>query len=65
MVGVAVIAAIRVPPRSSRRVLIQEVRVGSGPGRPGCRWNLDGAWTFNSLEREIRGEKVIEELRLW
>lgn len=50
--GVAVVASVRVSSRPPGRVLIKEVRVGGGTGRPRGRRNLDGAWPFHSLERD-------------
>lgn len=49
---VSVVAAVREAPRSSGRVLVQQVGMGGGPSRPGGSWDLDLAGTFHCLRRE-------------
>lgn len=50
--GVSVVAVVGVVPRSSGRVLVQQVGLGGGSSRPGGRWNLDLARAFHSLRSE-------------
>lgn len=54
-VVVPVVTAVRVPPCSPGRVVLQEVRMGGRPGWPGGCWDLDLARAFHSLQRDREG----------
>lgn len=55
-VALSVVAAVRVAPCSSGRVLVQKVGMGGGPRRPGGCWDLDLARAFHGLQRERSSE---------
>lgn len=56
--AVPVVAAVGVVPRSSGRVLLQQVGVGGGSSRPGGRRDLDLARAFHRLQREGRNAQT-------